>query len=432
MADIMQVETVAELRRHVLHAVQSQVNVLLLGSPGVGKTAFINHLATDLGIQCHTTIGAMCDPTDINGFPTRGAVVRDSRGNEIPTVEFAPRKFLVNLADKGGFWFLDEITGAMPATASALLRTIQDKVAGEFALDPYKVAIIAAANPADVAVNGQLLGAPMSNRFCILGYPEGPRARQEWCRNVVSYWGRPPKIGFGKFVLDERLFLKARSWVSGFLGRQPGLWLQLPDTEAGREQPWPSPRAWTAVAAVIARVLQDGLDQYEAVPLAAGLVGSGAAIQLSAFLKYKDLPDPEEMLAKPESYKPTGKGDVDDAALRGVTEAFIAQPTEERLLAFATILYDRACTGTSTMSLEPLMSSYDRIKAQMWAWQSVKELGNKPMFSAEAIRKYERIADPFVKRIVESKETIVRLEKEFREKHQQQQTEDKSTKKKGK
>lgn len=84
------------------------------------------------------------------------ASIRDQAawGRHVETVVEAERALL----------FLDELTTCPPTVMNALLPVCQERVVGDLQL-PDSVAIVAAANPPSMAVNGQELSAPIANRF---------------------------------------------------------------------------------------------------------------------------------------------------------------------------------------------------------------------------------------------------------------------------
>lgn len=201
------------------------------GPPGVGKTAIIGAIGRRLKLPVHTLIGSLCDPTDVNGFPVVSKDrVSDKSGKNHPVLEFAPRKWLVELNETGGILFFDELTSCPPAVQAALLRSMLDKVFGDYALDPERVAMIAAGNSADVAANGQELPAPMINRLDHYQFPMEPRAAvaREWAENFAGYWGNPPVVRFGDKVVSEASMSRARSYVAGYIISFPDAWHAMP------------------------------------------------------------------------------------------------------------------------------------------------------------------------------------------------------------
>jgi hypothetical protein len=61
-----------------------------------------------------------------------------------------------------------------------------------------------------------------------------------------------------------------------------------------------------------------------------GAVGDGAGVEFLAWLSEMDLPDPEEVLADPASFRLPERGDRAYAALAAVAAAVASNPTPER------------------------------------------------------------------------------------------------------
>jgi hypothetical protein len=64
--------------------------------------------------------------------------------------------------------------------------------------------------------------------------------------------------------------------------------------------------------------------------LITGAVGEGAGVEFLAWLVEMDLPDPEQVLADPASFRLPDRGDRAYAALAAVAAAVSADPTPER------------------------------------------------------------------------------------------------------
>lgn len=128
---------------------------LLVGPPGVGKSASIARWGADNGLKTWVVIASLREPTDFAGLPVVSTdTFKGDDGRNYPVVQFAPPSFATEAGDKGGLIFLDEITTAPPAVQAALLRAVLDLAFGDYQLPRDKVAIVAAANPPELSAGG--------------------------------------------------------------------------------------------------------------------------------------------------------------------------------------------------------------------------------------------------------------------------------------
>ena len=317
--------------------------MLVWGAPGVGKSAAIRRWAGDRGLPCWTVIASLREPADFGGLPVVAGQAPVRVGDrEVATVSFAPPRFAVEAAASGGVIFLDELTTAPPAVQAALLRAVVDRAFGDLELDPARVTLVAAANPADEAAGGWDLAAPLANRFAHYPYPLVPG---EWVADFPGYWGRPPALRFGARALQEAHWGRARALVAAFVRARPVLLHQLPADEARRGRAWPSPRSWDHLSRLLAGVTQAGGTPADALPLLGGCIGEGPAVEFAAWVRGLDLPDPEALLADPASYRHPARGDLAYAVLAAVCQAAIGRLTPERWQAAWRILAAAAGAG---------------------------------------------------------------------------------------
>ena len=296
-------------------AVAARVPVLLWGAPGTGKTSAIRAMAAEMGLPCETVIASIREPSDFAGLPV---VVGDA-------VRFAPPLWATRLADAGhGLLVLDELSTAPPAVQAALLRVVLERTVGDLTL-PEEVAVVAAANPPEQAADGWDLSAPLANRLCHLAWETSPRAVAD---GLAAGWAPPrvPVLADG-WQAEEVL---ARGLVAAFLHARPALACAPPSDAASAGRGWPSPRTWEMAARLMSAAGAAGADEQARSALIRGAVGDGAGTEFLAWLMEMDLPDPEEVLAEPSSFRLPERGDRAYAALAAIAAAVAAQPTPER------------------------------------------------------------------------------------------------------
>lgn len=273
---------------------------LFWGQPGIGKSQRITHLARRLSWGLETVIASIRDQTDFAGLPI------PSNGNgvamEPPSWAHRARK----AADDGKhvLVFLDEVSCAPPAVQAALLRPVLEGFVGDLELPRRFVHWVAAANPPEEAAGGWDLAPPLANRWTHLTWP-APSA-ESWA-DWLCGTGEEDPVPHLDLEAFERARHSANALVSAFVRRKPGCLAELTSKLTGRfPLAFATPRSWDSAARLLAtcRVFSD-LDSV--LPLVAGNIGEPVAIEFAAFARENDLPDPEDLLAKPESWKPDAR-----------------------------------------------------------------------------------------------------------------------------
>ncbi len=270
--------------------VQSGVPAILWGSPGSGKTSFIQHLAQILEIPCETVIASISEPSDFSGLP-----IASKQGDET-IVEQAPLSWVKRLRD-GGILFLDEVNTAPPAVQAALLRVVQERVIGSYRL-PDSVWCLAASNPSEESSGGWDLTPPLANRFCHIFWDSDPDA---WIAGVLSGWTEDAKLPHLTPGWESSI-QSTLNYLTAFIHSHRQILINVPRAGnnldgVGAGKAWPSPRTWMMAARLIAAANSVGAHPEVEADLVAGSVGEGAAIEFLSWRKSLDLPTPEELLA---------------------------------------------------------------------------------------------------------------------------------------
>ncbi|GAA1747708.1 MoxR family ATPase [Nonomuraea bangladeshensis] len=301
-------------------AVAADLPVLLWGEPGIGKTAALTQLADSLDLPLTTVIASVHEPSDFSGLP----VVGDDPATQ--GVPMAPPDWAVHLAREGrGLLFLDELSTAPPAVQAALLRLVLERRVGALRLPPG-VRIVAAANPRSSAADGWELSPPLANRFVHLRWAHD---HDVVVRGLAGTWPRASLPRLDPARLAEAVAF-ARRAVCGLLAARPALVHQLPQNEARRGGPWPSPRSWDMALRLVAFATAAGTSREVLSMLVRGTVGDGPGLELLASMDRMDLPDPEALLADPAGAELPERGDLRQAVLDGVVEAVRRRPDKPR------------------------------------------------------------------------------------------------------
>ncbi|MFF1872570.1 MoxR family ATPase [Streptomyces sp. CB03911] len=324
-------------------AVAADLPVLLVGEPGIGKTAALTQLATALDLPLTTVIASVHEPADFSGLPVLG---EDPAEQGVP---LAPPDWAVRLVRAGrGLLFLDELSTAPPAVQAALLRLVLERRIGSLQLPPG-VRIVAAANPAASAADGWELSPPLANRFVHLHWTHD---HEVVVRGLGGTWPRATLPRLDPERLPAAVDL-ARRAVCTLLAARPALVHRLPSGETRRGGAWPSPRSWEMTLCLIAFATAAGSSREVLSLLVRGTVGDGPGLELLAGLDRMDLPDPELLLADPAGAELPERGDLRQAALDGVVAAVRLRPEKPRWDAAWALLVRALETGAPDLVVVP-------------------------------------------------------------------------------
>ncbi|WP_067813652.1 AAA family ATPase [Nocardia inohanensis] len=324
-------------------AVAADLPVLLWGEPGIGKTAALTQLAETLDLPLTTVIASVHEPSDFSGLP----IIGDDPAEQ--GVPMAPPDWAVRLVRAGrGLLFLDELSTAPPAVQAALLRLVLERRIGALKLPPG-VRIVAAANPRSSAADGWELSPPLANRFVHLYWTHD---HDVVVRGLGGVWPRATLPRLDPEKLTEAVAF-ARRAVCVLLAARPKLVHQLPSTETRRGGAWASPRSWDMALRLIAFATAAGSSRDVLSLLIRGTVGDGPGFELLTSLDRMDLPDPEVLLADPDSAVLPERGDLRQAVLDGVVAAVRKRPDQARWDAAWTLLVRAAETGAPDLVVVP-------------------------------------------------------------------------------
>jgi len=267
-------------------ALSANQTVLLIGDPGVGKSAIVYEAARKLGMPLYVLLGSTLDPTDIGGLPVRAP--------DSTHVERIPLTEIQRCAAAPGILFLDEISSAPGPVQAALLRLILERVAGSVTMHPG-TRIIAACNPPEQTPSGIELTPPLVGRMSIVRF-------QPEVDEVLAYFRSLGDVGpeatdMDRAIGDEALAYAATASVSADL-----LQIDMPKECLAGGTPWASPRSVERMIRAIAAARMSGVDVDGQATFAAmsGSVGVRVATAYQGILRMvKDLPTVDQIVADP-------------------------------------------------------------------------------------------------------------------------------------
>lgn len=352
--------TVAE--QVLLASMKARMPAVLVGPPGVGKTAKLYELAKRMGYTLITLIGSQLDPTDIVGLPKGELLGKTEDGKDIyGTVNLSPWWQVEILLKKKVILFLDEMSNTSSATRASMLTMLQSREFPNGQKMPADTIVVGAMNPTEQAADGYDLDAPTTNRINFIVWAPSV---EEWKAGMLKAWGK-------KVTPNE---LAWRQRVVRFIEASPESLQQLPDSSPAVENPvsyganakdpsemevfryaWPSRRSWDNLS----RVLAFTDDKHPVVQdtIAQGIVGYVQASKFRDWLKRNSKMSPLDLMENPRSidWRRTGQ-DESTFLLRGVIDHIKDAKTSIQAIAVFEEIARQKMQGIGAGYMKELMS----------------------------------------------------------------------------
>lgn len=265
-----------QARTAIMAGLEANIGTMLIGDPGVGKSALMGIIARELNTTLGVVIGSTMDPTDLGGLP----VIRvDGKG-----IDRVPLELIQKLCDQPGLLFLDEIACAPPAVQAAMLRGILERVFGDRRLHP-ETRVVGATNPSEQSPGGSELSAPLMGRLAVFHLRPTHQEVQDFFDDLED--DSLPRLR------DEAVEFAATLRVQADL-----LEIDIPEAAVTGNKPWGAPRAWERALRV--RAALPGTDRNMRHLVTASNVGNTQATAYEAIMDLrKHLPTIEECLKDP-------------------------------------------------------------------------------------------------------------------------------------
>lgn len=197
--------TQKELKDYLLRITASNRTPLLLGSPGIGKSAIVEQFAAQVGIPCVSLLGSQLAPEDILGVPQ----IVDGVSRFCPPAMIARTQPYC--------LFLDEITSASAEIQKSFYSLIHERRVGEYVMPKGSIVIGAGNRLQDHAIVKPMSSA-LINRMVHIHLSVSTADWLEWATQnnihpfVYEYIKiRPDHLCIAPLAKDEP-FSTPRSW----------------------------------------------------------------------------------------------------------------------------------------------------------------------------------------------------------------------------
>lgn len=253
--------------KQIIMSMGSTQSILMLASPGVGKSAIVNQIAKALGYDCKTLLGTQIAPEDISGIPRIEGVGKKQRS------VFYPPEMLMPADEKPFVLFLDELPICNQEVQKAMYSLLLDRKIGNLPL-PDKTIVVSAGNNIEDNAMVRAMSTALVNRVIILHIKVSVEEWLAWGREINEHTGRP------NVREDIRTFIAANNFCLQY--EDPETHSKVPDVA---NEPFSTPRSWAALSEAM-----DNLEAFRRDPLACikGIYGKKPADAFPADAQNKE------------------------------------------------------------------------------------------------------------------------------------------------
>lgn len=235
--------TLAEAKQIIMSMGTNQ-SILMLASPGVGKSDIVQQIADTLGYECRSLLGTQIAPEDISGIPRI-----EGEGDNQRSV-FYPPKLLLPADGKPFVLFLDELPICNQEVQKAMYSLLLDRKIGERKL-PKGTIVVAAGNNIEDSAMVRAMSTALVNRVIILHIKVSVKEWLEWGSQIDDN-------GKTKVRDDIRAFIAANDFCLQY--KDPDTGSKVP---SNANEPFSTPRSWAALSAAM-----DALEEFRKNPAA--------------------------------------------------------------------------------------------------------------------------------------------------------------------
>lgn len=335
--------------------------VVLVGAPGIGKTATMRSIAESMGAELITLIGSQMDPTDITGLPKAAIVAHDDDGEPIWGTEYLMPVWQVKaIRKKRVMLFLDEWSNTPAAVRAGFLTMLQDRVFPNGMKMPDETIIVGAMNPTSDAADGWELDKPTTNRIVFLAWKV---TNADWFEGMLKGFGRevsPDEMRWRrlivKFLTENPTYIHRENDAEG--AGTPEAFGVDPNDATDQEilrYAWASRRSWDNLAQILAFV--DKNDAFIQDEIAKGTVGAAAATAFRGWLRQQQTYDPNEVLEDPKVVDWKNLGVSDATIICEAIPELINSKNWDKALVFLNTACDNDCSSLVVASVQSILEA---------------------------------------------------------------------------
>lgn len=284
-------------------AMENKLNVLIKGTPGIGKTDIVYQAAKSSKNDLIVSHPVVSDPVDFKGMP---AIIKSGKKTIAEFLPFGDLEALIE-AEKPTTFFMDDLGQAPPAVQAAAMQLLLARRINNHKVSDHVCFVAATNNKEDKAgVSGIL--EPVKSRFCAIVKLEVDL--EDW----VSW-----AIQSNKIPTELIAFIRFR----------PNLLNDFTPTADLTNSPCPR------TVENCAKWMNSGLPKHLEFEMFSGAAGEGFASELMSFLGiYRKLPNPDRVLMDPEAAEvPTEPGTL--YAICGALAARASEQNMSRVVRYA-------------------------------------------------------------------------------------------------
>ena len=336
--------------------------VHILGGVGIGKTAFLESVASQGGYTFVPLSASQIVPEFISGIPY--ADLSTGVARLLPADLLLP---LMECKAGRGICLLDEMADATPMTSAAFHRLLTHGEAGSQKLAP-RTAFVAASNPPDVSTTGGQCSQAITTRCCTIpvNNDDGAAYTTPLKRYGVSGWEKDEVISLPKDWQDG--LPQMATLIASFLEADVQWRVQVPSANEtlggillGESAPAPNHRTWLFVVNLLTAAKSLNVPREVEKILVDGCVGETAANALYQYMTANQLPNPEHLLNGKRPELPN-RHDLLSAVMNSVVTAVIGNNTVPRYTAVFDvaewIVQTTANEAVCAIAMVPLFSTF--------------------------------------------------------------------------